>query len=100
MDPSRIREKIGRFQILVIGRVNTGKTTILERVCNMWDNSEIYNSAREKIDAAVLKASKERGEHNIENEMVFQSNLGFVFHDSCGVETTILRGTNDAPDCI
>ncbi|KAG1848831.1 hypothetical protein C8R48DRAFT_392007 [Suillus tomentosus] len=86
MDPSRIREKIGRFRILVIGRANAGKTTILERVCNTRDNPEIYNSAGEKIDPAVLKASKERGEHNIENEMVFQSNPGFVFHDSRGFE--------------
>ncbi|KAG1813434.1 hypothetical protein EV424DRAFT_1541744 [Suillus variegatus] len=65
---------------------NAGKTTILERVCNTQDNPEIYNSAGEKIDPAVLKASRERGEHNIENEMVFQSNPGFVFHDSRGFE--------------
>ena len=28
----------------------------------------------------------QRGEHDIENEMVFESNPGFVFHDSCGFE--------------
>ena len=27
-----------------------------------------------------------RGMHNIENEMVFRSNSGFVFHDSQGFE--------------
>ncbi|KAG2752934.1 hypothetical protein P692DRAFT_20292533 [Suillus brevipes Sb2] len=31
-------------------------------------------------------ASRERGVHDIENEMVFQSNQGFVFHDSRGFE--------------
>ena len=28
----------------------------------------------------------QRGEHDIENEMTFESNRGFVFHDSCGFE--------------
>jgi hypothetical protein len=28
----------------------------------------------------------QRGYHNIENELVFTSNQGFVFHDSCGFE--------------
>ncbi|KAG2049901.1 hypothetical protein BDR06DRAFT_1011681 [Suillus hirtellus] len=86
MDPSRIREKIGRFRILIIGRANAGKTTVLQRVCNTRDNPEIYNSAGKKIDPAVLAASRECGEHDIENEMVFRSNPGFVFHDSCGFE--------------
>ncbi|KAG1775470.1 hypothetical protein EV702DRAFT_1235000 [Suillus placidus] len=86
MDPSKIKERIGRFRILVIGRANAGKTTILQRVCNTRDNPEIYNCAGEKIDPAALKASRERGLHDIENEMVFQSNPGFVFHDSRGFE--------------
>ncbi|KAG2335633.1 hypothetical protein BDR05DRAFT_1006609 [Suillus weaverae] len=86
MDPSEIREKIGRFRILVIGRANAGKTTILQRVCNTRDNPEIRNCAGKKIDPALLKASRDRGEHDIENEMVFQSNPGFVFHDSRGFE--------------
>ncbi|KAG2135022.1 hypothetical protein BD769DRAFT_1712375 [Suillus cothurnatus] len=86
MDPSKIRKKMGRFRILVIGRANAGKTTILQRVCNTREDPEIYNSAGEKIDAAVLMPSTERGLHNIDNEMVFRSNPGFVFHDSRGFE--------------
>jgi GTPase SAR1 family protein len=49
MDPSKIREKIGRFRILVIGRANAGKTTILQRVCNTRENPEIYSSAGKKV---------------------------------------------------
>jgi len=86
MEPSKIRQKIGRFRILVIGRANAGKTTILQRVCNTRENPEIYNGAGKKIDSTVLTASRERGEHDIEYEMVFQSNPGFVFHDSRGFE--------------
>ncbi|KAG1722557.1 GTP-binding protein [Suillus lakei] len=86
MDPSRIREKIVRFRILIIGRANAGKTTILQKVCNTRDNPEIYNNDGEKIDHAVLTVSRERGELDIENEMVFRHNPGFVFHDSHGFE--------------
>ncbi|KAG2125432.1 hypothetical protein DEU56DRAFT_743738 [Suillus clintonianus] len=86
MDSSEIKKKINRFRILIIGRANAGKTTILQRVCNTKENPDIYNSAGEKIDAAVLTASRERGEHDIENEMVFQINPGFIFHDSRGFE--------------
>ncbi|KAG2045970.1 hypothetical protein BDR06DRAFT_899966 [Suillus hirtellus] len=84
MDPSRIREKIGRFRILVIGRANAGKTTILQRVCNTQDSPEIYNRAGTKVGYELMYF--QRGEHNIENEMVFKSSPGFVFHDSRGFE--------------
>ncbi|KAG2124682.1 hypothetical protein DEU56DRAFT_744440 [Suillus clintonianus] len=86
MDPSEIQKKINRFRILIIGRANAGKTTILKRVCNTNENPKIFNSAGRKIDATVLNASRERGEHNIENEMVFQNNPRFIFHDSRGFE--------------
>ncbi|KAG2037941.1 hypothetical protein BDR03DRAFT_354923 [Suillus americanus] len=83
---SELRGKFKRFRILIIGRANAGKTTILQRVCKTRENPEIYNSAGEKIDLAVLMASRERGVHDIENEMVSRSNPGFVFHDSRGFE--------------
>ncbi|KAG0706115.1 hypothetical protein DFH29DRAFT_798958 [Suillus ampliporus] len=83
MDPSKIKEKCGRFRILIVGRANAGKTTILKRVCNTRENPEIRNSAGKKV--RVMIPSK-RGEHDIENEMVFSSNEGFVFHDSRGLE--------------
>ncbi|KAG2072247.1 era-like GTP-binding protein [Suillus decipiens] len=88
MDPSEIKEKIGRFRILTIGRANAGKTTILRRVCRTRENEipVIHNRAGKKVDPAVLHASRERGEHNIDNELVFPSNPGFVFHDSRGFE--------------
>ncbi|KAG0701975.1 hypothetical protein DFH29DRAFT_924062 [Suillus ampliporus] len=66
MDPSKIRQKVRSLP------ANAGKTTILQR-------PGIYNMAGEEVRSIIL-----RGEHDIENEMVFQSNPGFVFHDSCG----------------
>ncbi|KIK22270.1 hypothetical protein PISMIDRAFT_680483, partial [Pisolithus microcarpus 441] len=90
LDPAKAKEHIGRirrFRILVMGRANAGKTTILQRVCNTTDNPEIFNGKGEKVDAAVVHGSLTRGHHNIEDELRFLSNPGFVFHDSCGFES-------------
>ncbi|KAG2749326.1 hypothetical protein P692DRAFT_201789139, partial [Suillus brevipes Sb2] len=83
---SDLREMIGRFRVLILGRANAGKTTILQKVCNTTNDPEIYNTKGEKIDDTVVKSSIKRGNHDIKNEMVFKSNPGFVFHDSCGFE--------------
>jgi septin family protein len=31
-----------KFRVLIIGRANSGKTTILERVCDTTNNLEVY----------------------------------------------------------
>ncbi|KAG2140500.1 uncharacterized protein EDB93DRAFT_676312 [Suillus bovinus] len=85
-DAQEIKEMIERFRVLIVGRANAGKTTILQNVCNTTDEPEIYDVEGNKIDADVVKSSIKRGDHDIANEMVFKSNPGFVFHDSCGFE--------------
>ncbi|KAI6133950.1 GTP-binding protein, partial [Pisolithus croceorrhizus] len=78
---------IPRFRILVIGRANAGKTTILQRVCSTTDHPKIYNGKGRKLhDINNMSGSIQRGHHNIEDELVFRSNPRFVFHDSCGFE--------------
>ncbi|KIM30902.1 hypothetical protein M408DRAFT_321887 [Serendipita vermifera MAFF 305830] len=84
---SKIEEECGKFRILIIGRANAGKTTILKRVCDTTEEPEVYDIRGEKIDPSILAASVERGEHDIENEMVFASKPGFCFHDSRGFES-------------
>ncbi|KAG2738763.1 hypothetical protein P692DRAFT_20841744 [Suillus brevipes Sb2] len=86
IDAQHLRERIGRFRILIIGRANSGKTTILQKICNTTEDPEIYNTKGEKLDDTVVESSIKRGNHDIKNEMVFKSNPGFVFHDSCGFE--------------
>ncbi|KAG2100238.1 GTP-binding protein [Suillus cothurnatus] len=87
MDPSELRKAIKRFRILIIGRANAGKTTILQRVCKTRENPEIYNSAGEKVQFMIPVVTRMmRGMHDIENEMIFRNNPGFVFHDSRGFE--------------
>ncbi|KAI6021047.1 GTP-binding protein [Pisolithus marmoratus] len=77
---------IKRFRVLVMGRANAGKTTILQRVCNSKDKPETYDGKGNKIDGVVLEGSEKRGYHHIEYELRFQSNPRLAFHDSCGFE--------------
>jgi len=82
----KTRAKFLQFRILVIGRANAGKTTILRKVCNTTGDPTIFDPEGNKIESSTLDPSRKRGEHDIENEMVFEGNPGFVFHDSRGFE--------------
>lgn len=46
---AKLRERTGRFRVLIIGRANAGKTTILKKICNTTDEPEIYNNNGEKV---------------------------------------------------
>ncbi|KAG1900292.1 uncharacterized protein F5891DRAFT_1109287 [Suillus fuscotomentosus] len=52
-----LRERIGRFRVLIMGRANPGKTTILQKVCNTTDQPEIYDTKGNKIDTAIVESS-------------------------------------------
>ncbi|KAL4063472.1 hypothetical protein V8B97DRAFT_1876809 [Scleroderma yunnanense] len=92
IDPAVARkhfDRIGRFRILVIGRSNAGKTTLLQRICNTTELPEVFNSEGKQFMTYLLcpiTNCHQRGEHNIEDELVFRSNTGFIFHDSRGFE--------------
>ncbi|KIN99356.1 hypothetical protein M404DRAFT_1004824 [Pisolithus tinctorius Marx 270] len=89
LDPTEAKkqvDRIPRFRILVMGRANAGKTTILQRVCNTTDQPEIFDGKGKEVDTGAVRGSLGRGYHNIEDELVFKSNPRFVFHDSCGFE--------------
>ena len=52
LDPAEVKkhfDRIGRFRILVIGRSNSGKTTLLQRVCNTTELPEIFNAQGERV---------------------------------------------------
>ncbi|KIO06247.1 hypothetical protein M404DRAFT_999461 [Pisolithus tinctorius Marx 270] len=89
LDPNKAKrqiDRIPRFRILVMGRANAGKTTVLQRVCNTTDQPEIFDGNGKKVDTGAVQGSLGRGYHNIEDELVFKSNPRYVFHDSCGFE--------------
>ncbi|KAF9457398.1 hypothetical protein BDZ94DRAFT_1175629, partial [Collybia nuda] len=66
-----LKKKAQRFRVLFTGGANSGKTTILKKICNTTNDPEIYNREGQKHDY-----------HDIENELIFQDNLTFIFHDS------------------
>ena len=44
-----LRSKCGHFRILIMGRANAGKTTILKKVCNSIDEPEIFSPSGKKV---------------------------------------------------
>ncbi|KAI6007750.1 hypothetical protein F5J12DRAFT_782739 [Pisolithus orientalis] len=69
-----------------LGRANAGKTTILQRVCGSTELPEVFDEEGNKIHGVVVQGTSTCGYHSIKHQFVFQSNPGFVFHDSCGFE--------------
>ncbi|KAI0251088.1 hypothetical protein BJV78DRAFT_1214335, partial [Lactifluus subvellereus] len=75
------------FRVLIIGRVNAGKTTILERLTGASiDNARITTVDGKLLDGKAIKGQSDRSLHNIDDEIRFPSRPGFVFHDSRGFE--------------
>ncbi|KAH8983047.1 hypothetical protein EDB86DRAFT_2811887, partial [Lactarius hatsudake] len=72
-----------RFRVLIIGRANAGKTSILQRICETTESPIIYRWRR---DDWGIEDDEERGEHSIDDELRFSNHTGYVFHDSCGIE--------------
>ncbi|KAH9028960.1 hypothetical protein EDB85DRAFT_2291030 [Lactarius pseudohatsudake] len=70
------------FRVLIIGRANAGKTSILQRMCDTTESPIIYRGYKK----VTLNPSMDRGEHRIDDELVFSNHPGYVFHDSRGIE--------------
>ncbi|KAJ7085902.1 GTP-binding protein [Mycena epipterygia] len=111
-----IRSECEHFRILVIGRTNTGKTTLLKKVCNSIEDPEIFGPYGNPIPANVVEGSSgvaslrllshspsdvsQRGSHDIDNQLIFKSNPQYIFHDSCGFESGSLAETNKVKSFI
>ncbi|KAF8731476.1 hypothetical protein AX14_004838 [Amanita brunnescens Koide BX004] len=82
--------KCPHFRILIIGRANAGKTTILEKVCGVQQGTKpiIYDQNGEELAPSVahLMPSVERGIHDIEHQITYHGS-NFIFHDSRGFES-------------
>ena len=48
-DAYDLRATYTRFRILVIGRANAGKTTLLQRVCNTTEDPCIYDENNKNL---------------------------------------------------
>jgi hypothetical protein len=103
---SELRAECPQFRILIIGKANAGKTTILRKVCNATPDIEpniydaegneivpikpkwfkkIFKQPRQSQSQQHLEPSTGRGEHNIEHQITFPGS-NFIFHDSRGIE--------------
>src|SRR5258705_482890 len=51
----RIRDKAGRFHVLILGRANAGKTTILQKVCNTTEEPDIFDTEGNKVQSRSTK---------------------------------------------
>ncbi|KAF8447235.1 hypothetical protein L210DRAFT_3390041 [Boletus edulis BED1] len=89
-DLKNLREQFVRFRILIGGRANAGKTTILRGICNSTENPEIYDGDGNKVwisfGMSLCRRLRYRGIHNVENELIFRGNNKLVLHDSQGFE--------------
>ncbi|KAF8348552.1 hypothetical protein F5887DRAFT_1129560 [Amanita rubescens] len=81
------RYKCSQFRILVIGRANAGKTTILEKVCGVAHGTKpiILDHNGEPLQASFTPTI-ERGLHEIEHQITYDGS-NFIFHDSQGFES-------------
>ena len=48
-NPYDLRATYTRFRILIIGRANAGKTTLLQRVCNTTEDPCIYDENNKNL---------------------------------------------------
>ncbi|KAF8172630.1 hypothetical protein K438DRAFT_1909106 [Mycena galopus ATCC 62051] len=78
-----------KFRVLVAGRANAGKTSILQRVCDTTESPKVYRLIGNDRKEIHLHPTSERGEHNISDELEFSNHKGYVFHDSCGLESGV-----------
>ncbi|KAJ7764888.1 hypothetical protein B0H16DRAFT_1454686 [Mycena metata] len=87
-DNSPVKSRPGlKFRVLILGRANAGKTTILERIAGAAvSEAEVWRGG-ERLPTSMIKGQSDRGLHNIEYELRFPSRRGFVFHDSRGIES-------------
>ncbi|KAJ6555912.1 hypothetical protein B0H19DRAFT_994295 [Mycena capillaripes] len=87
-----------KFRVLVAGRANAGKTTILQRVCETTESPKVYQVTIDHMGREIrsekiqLNPSSERGKHDISDELVFSNHTGYIFHDTRGFES---GGTNE-----
>ena len=123
MDTEQPRPRIPKFQfrVLIIGRANAGKTSILQRICETTDSPIVRKRTKSRDQMEVcgqpfvcesdliadqvteLNPSMDvsnltllfgciltwyqRGEHTIDDELVFSNHQGYIFHDSRGIES-------------
>ncbi|KAG9008488.1 hypothetical protein FRB94_013212 [Tulasnella sp. JGI-2019a] len=77
-----------KFRILLVGRGNAGKTTILKTLCGRTETPVVRDGHGHLVSPPdSLNPTIGRGDHDIEYEITYRTKPNFVFHDSCGLES-------------
>ncbi|KAJ7938703.1 hypothetical protein B0H13DRAFT_1587466 [Mycena leptocephala] len=76
-----------KFRVLIVGRANAGKTSILQRVCDTTESPKTYRVTGEERTEPHQLCFSQRGHHEISDELEFSNHKGYVFHDSRGLES-------------
>ena len=66
-EAAKLRAKYTRFRILVIGRANAGKTTLLKRVCNTTEEPSIYDEDKNLVSYRLIVIS--HSHHSFINQL-------------------------------
>ena len=82
-----LRRKCGHFRILVIGRANSGKTTLLKKVCNSVEDPEIFTPSGKKV----------RGSYYLQTRQVHYLTLTRSITARSYRSAGVIRGTNHNP---
>ena len=76
---AELRKKAGRSRILIIGRANSGKTTILQKICKTDENPDIFNSKGEKVRSMSLLSLTDRKSVSTRSTLMLLNHLlGFA----------------------
>ncbi|PPQ87617.1 hypothetical protein CVT25_005802 [Psilocybe cyanescens] len=98
VEAAELRAKYEHFRILVIGRANAGKTTLLKRVCNTTEEPSIYDDGKNLVSYSALCQMSDTyhapiAPTNFKSNTPVEpmtytehSHLQFIFHDSAGFE--------------
>jgi GTP-binding protein EngB required for normal cell division len=81
----RPTDKPARFRILIVGKANTGKTSILKKLCDVNETPIVHDTNGKQIQIDH-DPTLGRGVHDVEHEITYPSRPMFVFHDSRGFE--------------
>ncbi|KAF8488243.1 hypothetical protein F5888DRAFT_1623325 [Russula emetica] len=85
ISPEDLSRVCKRFRVLIIGRRNAGKTTILEKMTGSDEGAK--PRIRDKEGRLVVSASLiYLNQYMIDYEITYPSSPRFVFHDSRGIE--------------
>ena len=82
-----LRSKCRHFRILVIGRANSGKTTLLKKVCNSVEDPEIFDPSGKKVRGTYYLRTQQF------HHLISTRSIAARSHPSAGV----IRGTNHNP---